>query len=328
MSVPALFQPLTIRGVTFRNRIWLSPLCEYSAGQDGVPTDWHLVHLGSCAIGRVGLVMAEATGINPVARISPHDVGIWNDEQVTGWKRVTDFIHSQGVAAGIQLAHAGRKGSTAPGWGVDYENSATPEQGGWQTVAPSAIAFGPFDVPVALDLAGIDAVVADWADAARRAVAAGFDVVEVHAAHGYLIHQFLSPLTNERTDEYGGSLENRARLVRRVVRAVREAIGDAVPLFVRLSATDWDERGITVDDVATVAGWVHEDGADLIDTSTGGIAPESPSRSDRATRSRSRTRFDGPQKYRPMRWGRSRAPNRRMRSSNPVRRTPSCSVAN
>lgn len=276
MSVPALFQPLTIRGVTFRNRIWLSPLCEYSAGQDGVPTDWHLVHLGSFAIGRAGLVMAEATGINPVARISPHDVGIWNDEQVAAWKRVTDFIHSQGVAAGIQLAHAGRKGSTAPGWGVDYENSAPPEKGGWQTVAPSAIAFGPFDAPVALDLAGIDAVVADWADAARRAVNAGFDVVEVHAAHGYLIHQFLSPITNERTDEYGGSLENRARLVRRVVRAVRDAIGDAVPLFVRLSATDWDERGITVEDVATVAGWVHDDGADLIDTSTGGIAPGIP----------------------------------------------------
>lgn len=273
MSVPALFQPFTIRGVTFRNRIWLSPLCEYSAGLDGVPTDWHLVHLGSFAIGRAGLVMAEATGINAVGRISPHDVGIWNDDQVTMWKRITDFIHSQGVAAGIQLAHAGRKASTAPGWGADYENSTPRDRGGWQTVAPSALAFGAYDVPVELDADGIDGIVADWVAAAQRSLVAGFDVVEIHAAHGYLLHQFLSPIANERTDEYGGSLENRARLLRRVVRGVREAVGEDFPVFVRLSATDWDERGISVTDVATVAGWVHEDGADLIDTSTGGIAP-------------------------------------------------------
>ncbi|MBJ7433316.1 MAG: NADH:flavin oxidoreductase/NADH oxidase [Microbacteriaceae bacterium] len=273
MSIPALFQPLTIRGVTFRNRIWLSPLCEYSAGLDGVPTDWHMVHLGSFAIGRAGLVMAEATSINAVGRISPHDVGIWNDEQVASWKRITDFIHSQGVAAGVQLAHAGRKGSTAPGWGADYEDSTPANQGGWRTVAPSAKAFGDYDVPVELDAAGVDTIVDDWVHAARHAISAGFDLVEIHAAHGYLLHQFLSPLANERTDEYGGSLENRARLLRRVVQAVRAEIGDAVPLFVRVSATDWDERGITVTDVATVAGWVHDDGADLIDTSTGGIAP-------------------------------------------------------
>ncbi len=276
MSIPALFQPMTIRGVTFRNRIWLSPLCEYSAETDGVPTDWHMVHLGSFAIGRAGLVMTEATSINAVGRISPHDVGIWNDEQVAAWKRITDFIHSQGVVAGMQLAHAGRKGSTAPDWRVDYEGSTPADQGGWTTVAPSAAAFGDYDVPEELDVAGIDAVVNDWVHAARRAIAAGFDLVEIHAAHGYLLHQFLSPLANERTDEYGGSLENRARLLRRVVQAVREEIGDAVPLFVRVSATDWDERGITVTDVATVAGWVHDDGADLIDTSTGGIAPGIP----------------------------------------------------
>lgn len=273
MNVPALFQPMTIRGVTFRNRIWLSPLCEYSAKTDGVPTDWHMVHLGSFAIGRAGLVMAEATSINAVGRISPHDVGIWSDEQVAAWKRITDFIHSQGVVAGVQLAHAGRKGSTAPDWGVDYEGSTPADQGGWTTVAPSAVAFGNYAVPQELDAAGIDAVVDAWVHAARRAIAAGFDLVEIHSAHGYLLHQFLSPLANERTDEYGGSLENRARLLRRVVRAVREEIGDAVPLFVRVSATDWDERGITVTDVATVAGWVHDDGADLIDTSSGGIAP-------------------------------------------------------
>jgi len=276
MTVPALFQPLTIRGVTFLNRIWLAPLCEYSAKQDGIPTDWHFVHLGSFAVGRAGLVMAEATGINAVGRISPHDVGIWNDEQVSAWARITDFIHSQGVVAGIQLAHAGRKGSTAPGWGADYENSTPRDQGGWQTVAPSAIAFGEYEAPAELDAAGIDDVVSDWVAAAKRAVAAGFDVIEVHAAHGYLLHQFLSPITNERTDDYGGSLDNRARLLRRVVRGVREAVGDTVPVFVRVSATDWDERGITVEDVATVAGWVHEDGADLVDTSSGGIAPGIP----------------------------------------------------
>jgi 2,4-dienoyl-CoA reductase-like NADH-dependent reductase (Old Yellow Enzyme family) len=276
MTIPALFQPLTIRGVTFRNRIWLSPLCEYSAGVDGVPTDWHMVHLGSCAIGRAGLVMAEATGINAVGRISPHDVGIWNDAQVTAWSRITDFIHSQGVATGIQLAHAGRKASTAPGWGADYEDSTPRNQGGWQTVAPSAIAFGDYDVPDELDTPGIDGIVTDWVAAAKRALTAGFDVIEIHAAHGYLLHQFLSPIANQRTDEYGGSLENRARLLRRVVQAVRAEIGDAVPLFVRVSATDWDERGITVTDVATVAGWIHEDGADLVDTSTGGIAPRIP----------------------------------------------------
>lgn len=276
MTVPALFQPLTIRGVTFPNRIWLAPLCEYSAKQDGIPTDWHFVHLGSFAVGRAGLVMAEATGINAVGRISPHDVGIWNDEQVAAWTRITDFIHSQGVVAGIQLAHAGRKGSTAPGWGADYENSTPRDRGGWQTVAPSAIAFGEYDAPVELDAAGIDDIVTDWVSAAKRALVAGFDVIEIHAAHGYLLHQFLSPITNERTDDYGGSLDNRARLLRRVVRGVREAVGDTVPVFVRVSATDWDERGITVTDVATVAGWVHDDGADLIDTSTGGIAPGIP----------------------------------------------------
>jgi 2,4-dienoyl-CoA reductase-like NADH-dependent reductase (Old Yellow Enzyme family) len=264
---------MTVRGVTIPNRIWVSPLCEYSAGYDGVPTDWHLVHLGSFAIGRAGLVMAEATGINPVARISPHDSGIWNEEQVAAWKRITDFIHSQGVVAGMQLAHAGRKGSSAPGWGVDYVNTANAAHGGWQTVAPSAVAFADYDPPVALDRAGIDAVVADWAAAARRALTAGFDVIEVHAAHGYLLHQFLSPLANRRDDEYGGSLENRARLVRRVVRAVRAEVGEQVPVFVRVSATDWTDDGLTLDEVTEVARWLAEDGADHVDTSTGGIAP-------------------------------------------------------
>lgn len=271
MTVPALFQPLTIRGVTIPNRIWLSPLCEYSAGYDGVPTDWHLVHLGSVAIGRAGLVMAEATAINPVGRISPHDVGIWNAEQVAAWKRITDFIRSQGSVAAIQLAHAGRKASTAPGWGVDYINSADAAHGGWETVGPTSQPFGDYNAPVALDADGIYQIVSDWVTAARNALTAGFEVVEIHAAHGYLLHQFLSPLANDRTDEYGGSLENRARLLVRVVTAVRSEIGESVPLFVRVSATDWHPDGIQPADVEEVAGWVHEAGADLIDTSTGGI---------------------------------------------------------
>lgn len=271
MTVPALFQPLTIRSVTFRNRIWLSPLCEYSAGHDGVPTDWHLVHLGQVAIGRAGLVMAEATGVNDVARISPHDVGIWTDAQEAGWKRITDFIHSQGVVAGIQLAHAGRKASTAPGWGADYINSASPEQGGWETVGPSTLAFGEYNPPRALSPAEIDDTVDDWAKAAQRALRAGFDVLEIHAAHGYLVHQFLSPIANNRTDDYGGSLENRARLLLRIVRAVREVAGADVPVFVRVSATDWTPDGLQPEDVEKVAAWAHEAGADLIDTSTGGI---------------------------------------------------------
>ena len=271
MTVPALFQPLTIRSVTFPNRIWLSPLCEYSAGLDGVPTDWHLVHLGQVAIGRAGLVMAEATGVNEVARISPHDVGIWTDAQEAAWTRITDFIHSQGVVAGIQLAHAGRKGSSAPGWGADYVNSTPRDKGGWQTVGPSTLAFGDYDPPIALDAAGIDVTVDDWARAAERALRAGFDVLEVHAAHGYLLHQFLSPIANDRTDEYGGSLENRARLLLRVLRAVREVAGDSVPVFLRVSATDWTPEGLQPEDIERVAVWAHEAGADLIDTSTGGI---------------------------------------------------------
>lgn len=271
MTVPALFQPLTIRSVTFRNRIWMSPLCEYSAGRDGVPTDWQLVHLGQVAIGRAGLIMAEATGINKIARISPADCGIWTDEQEAAWKRIVEFSHSQGVAMGLQLAHAGRKGSSAPGFGVDYINTASPEQGGWQTVGPSTLPFGDYDPPVAMTAADIDATVEDWANAARRALRAGFDVLEVHAAHGYLLHQFLSPIANDRTDEYGGSLENRARFLLRVVRAVREVAGGEVPVFVRVSATDWTPEGLQPEDVETIARWAHEAGADLIDTSTGGI---------------------------------------------------------
>ncbi|WP_169077589.1 NADH:flavin oxidoreductase/NADH oxidase [Microcella alkalica] len=271
----ALFSPLTVRDLTLRNRVWVAPLCEYSVPRrDGVPTDWHLVHLGSFARGGAGLVIAEATAVVPEGRISPHDTGIWNDEQAEAWRRVVDFIHGQGAAAGIQLAHAGRKASIYPEWGETVEGwsgrgTMPASEAGWQTVAPSAIAFEGYDTPVALDEQGIADVVAAFADAARRSVAAGFDLVEVHAAHGYLLHQFLSPLSNLRDDAWGGSLEHRARIVLDVVRAVRAAVD--VPILVRFSATDWTEGGWDEHQTATVAQWALEAGADLFDISSGGL---------------------------------------------------------
>ena len=268
--MPDLFDPLTLRSVTFRNRIWVPALCQYTvSARDGVPTDWHLVHLGSMAAGGAGLVIAEATGVSPEGRISPHDTGIWNDAQVAGWRRVVDFLHSQGAAAGIQLAHAGRKASVYPEWGVPGKGTMPASEGGWQTVSASALPFTGYSAPVALSLEGIDAVVADFEAAGRRALAAGFDVLEVHAAHGYLVHQFLSPLSNHREDEYGGSLENRARLLLRIVAALR-ALSDDVPVLVRFSATDYAEGGWDEAQTATVAGWAAEVGADFFDISSGG----------------------------------------------------------
>jgi 2,4-dienoyl-CoA reductase-like NADH-dependent reductase (Old Yellow Enzyme family) len=271
MAQPALFTPLTIRSVTFRNRIWVPALCQYTlAAKDGVVGDWHLMHLGSMAAGGAGLVIAEATGVSPEGRISDEDTGIWNDEQTAAWARVVDFIHSQGSVAGIQLAHAGRKASVWPEWGYDKSGTMAVEDGGWQTVGPSDIPFGEYGAPVALTLDGIDKVVADFTDAATRSISAGFDVLELHAAHGYLLHQFLSPLSNTRTDEYGGSLENRARLLLRIVSSIRAAVGDTVPLFVRFSATDYAEGGWDQEQTAVVAGWARAAGADFFDISTGG----------------------------------------------------------
>jgi 2,4-dienoyl-CoA reductase-like NADH-dependent reductase (Old Yellow Enzyme family) len=269
--VPDLFDPLTLRSVTFRNRIWVPALCQYSLSErDGVVGDWHLVHLGAMAAGGAGLVIAEATGVSPEGRISPHDTGIWNDEQQHAWARVVDFLHSQGAMAGIQLAHAGRKASVYPEWGSDGRRGTMPvSEGGWQTVSASALPFTGYDAPVALSLEGIDAVVADFEATGRRALAAGFDVLEVHAAHGYLVHQFLSPLSNHREDEYGGSLENRARLLLRIVAALR-ALSDDVPVLVRFSATDYAEGGWDEAQTATVAGWAAEAGADFFDISSGG----------------------------------------------------------
>lgn len=266
-----LLSPLTLRGTTFRNRVWLAPMCQYSAGPDGVPTDWHLVHLGARAAGGFGLVLAEATAVVPEGRITPHDVGIWDDTQVAAWRRITDFVHARGAVAGVQLAHAGRKASTHRPFG-EGSGTVPPEAGGWATVGPSDAAFAGYVAPHAMSPEQIAAVPEAFAAAARRAVAAGFDVVEVHAAHGYLLHQFLSPLSNHRTDAWGGSLADRARIVLDTVDAVRAALPDDRPLLVRVSATDWTEGGLTADDVAQVATWLGEHGVDLVDVSTGGNA--------------------------------------------------------
>ncbi len=263
-----LFDPLTIGDVTVRNRIAVSPMCEYSA-VDGMPGDWHLVHLGSRAVGGAGLVMTEATAVSLEGRISPADTGIWNDKQQTAWARIAAFINANGAAAGIQLAHAGRKASTDKPW-----NGGKPlmsDDGGWTPVAPSALAFAEgYAVPLGLDLGGIRKLVDDFANATVRARDAGFKVIEVHAAHGYLLHSFLSPLSNQRDDAYGGCLENRARLLRQVVAAVRTQWPAPAPLFVRVSATDWVDAGWDIEECIQLARWLKEDGVDLIDCSSGG----------------------------------------------------------
>ncbi len=263
-----LFSPLTIRTVEVRNRLWVAPMCQYSA-EDGIPNDWHHVHLAQFASGGAGLVMAEATAVVPEGRITPEDTGIWNDEQRDAWRPIVTAIHDRGAVAAIQLAHAGRKASTYSPFAA--ERGTVPEaEGGWQALAPSAVAFDGYARPDELERAEIDTLVTAFADGARRSIEAGFDVLEIHAAHGYLLHEFLSPLSNRRTDEYGGSLENRARLLLRIVEAVRAAAPDA-PLFVRFSATDWAEGGWDVSDTATVAAWAHVRGADLVDVSSGGL---------------------------------------------------------
>jgi len=266
-----LFQPFHLGDVRLRNRIAVSPMCEYSA-TEGVPDDWHLVHLGSRAVGGAGLVFTEATAVSPEGRISPADTGLWNDAQQAAWTRIAAFIAAQGAVAGIQLAHAGRKGSTEAPW---RGGKVVPmEQGGWTPVAPSAIAFADdYPMPRALDAAGIAKVVADFAAAAARSRDAGFRVLEVHAAHGYLLHEFLSPLSNQRDDAYGGTLENRARLLREVVAAVRVAWPAPAPLVVRVSATDWVQGGWDIGDCVQLCRWLKDDGVDLIDCSSGGNVP-------------------------------------------------------
>ena len=270
--MPGLFDPLEIRGVKFGNRVFVSPMCQYSS-EDGFANDWHFVHLGSRAVGGAGLILVEATAVLPEGRISPQDLGIWEDGHIEMLSRIVGFIHEQGSIAGMQLAHAGRKASTSRPW---EGHDAVPEsEGGWtKVVAPSALKFSDtYPMPQALTRAGIQEVVAAFAAAARRACQAGFRVVEIHAAHGYLIHEFLSPLSNQREDEYGGSFENRTRLCREVVNAVRSAWPKELPLFVRISATDWTEGGWDIDQSITLARELKEMGVDFIDCSSGGNVP-------------------------------------------------------
>lgn len=263
-----LLSPISIKSVNLKNRIVVSPMCQYS-GVDGFANDWHLVHLGSRAIGGASLVIQEATSVSPEGRISPGDLGIWSDEHVTFLKRITDFIHSNGAVAGVQLAHAGRKASFDVPW--KGSKQITEENGGWATVAPSAIAFNEADeLPVELTKEGIEKVKADFKAATLRTIAAGYKVIEIHAAHGYLFHQFLSPLSNLRTDEYGGSFENRARLLLEVVEIIQAEWPAENPLFVRISATDWAEGGWSLEESIKLAAILKDKGIDLVDCSSGG----------------------------------------------------------
>lgn len=270
-----LFAPLAQRNLNLRNRLVVSPMCEYSAS-DGLPDHWHLVHLGSRAVGGAGAVIAEAAAVSPEGRISPQDVGLWNQAQVEAWQPITRFIKAHGAVAGVQLAHAGRKASTLRPW--DGQGPVPTGQGDWVSVAPSALPFDSgWQTPLVLDQAGIQAVVADFRAAAQRALAAGFELLEVHAAHGYLLHEFLSPLSNQRTDGYGGSFENRTRLVREVVAAVRETWPLELPLWLRISATDWapgdGPRGWDIEQSVQLSQQVKSLGVDLIDVSSGGLLP-------------------------------------------------------
>lgn len=268
----SLFEPLTLRGITLRNRIGVSPMCMYSSN-DGFANDWHLVHLGQFAVGRAALVLTEATAVVPEGRISPQDLGIWKDEHIDFLARIGRFVKSQGAVFGSQLAHAGRKASTIRPW--EGGGPATEQVGGWVNLpAPSALAFdAQYQTPVAIDTVGIDRVVNGFRDAARRALAAEMEIIEIHAAHGYLLHQFLSPLSNTRTDQYGGSFENRTRLVRDVARAIRDVWPERLPLAVRLSATDWTDGGWNPEETVELSRILKGDGVDLVDVSTGGNVP-------------------------------------------------------
>jgi 2,4-dienoyl-CoA reductase-like NADH-dependent reductase (Old Yellow Enzyme family) len=267
-----LLSPLTIRGVSLRNRIVMAPMCQYSA-KEGMANDWHLVHVGSRAAGGVSLTIVEATAVTWDGRITPGDLGIWSDDHIEPLARIASFVHTQGAVAGIQLAHAGRKASSA----VPWEGGAmltTAAQGGWPVVAPSPIPFNDGDPPpIELDEKGIDGIVEAFEAGARRALTAGFKVLEIHAAHGYLLHEFLSPLSNKRTDQYGGSLENRMRLTLRVAERLRALMPDELPLFVRISATDWVEGGWDIEQSVELCKRLKPLGVDLIDVSTGAIVP-------------------------------------------------------
>lgn len=268
---PLLLTPIELRSVVSRNRVMVSPMCQYCA-PEGVPHDWHFVHLGSRAVGGAGIVMAEATAVEPIGRITPYDLGLWNDEQERAFERIARFVGEQGAVPGLQLSHAGRKASHARPW--ESRRPLGPADGGWPVVGPSAVPWGPDDlVPHELTIGEIGALVERFAAAARRARRAGFRLLELHAAHGYLLHSFLSPISNRRTDGYGGELDNRCRLVLETVAAIRREWPDELPLLVRLSATDWIEDGWTVDDTVDLARRLAARGVDAIDCSSGGTAP-------------------------------------------------------
>jgi 2,4-dienoyl-CoA reductase-like NADH-dependent reductase (Old Yellow Enzyme family) len=268
-----LLSPLTIRGITLRNRIVMSPMCQYVA-TEGLASDWHLVHLGSRAVGGVALVMVEATAVTQDGRISPGDLGVWGEQHVEPLARIARFVHSQGAVAGIQLAHAGRKASCEPPW-MGGASLKTPAAGGWSVVGPSPVPFSEGDPePVPLNETGIEEIIAAFEAAAQRALAAGFQVIEIHAAHGYLLHEFLSPLSNRRTDRYGGNLENRMRLLLQVAERLRRQIPEDLPLFVRISATDWVDGGWDVEQSVILSRHLKDLGVDLIDVSSGALVPK------------------------------------------------------
>ncbi len=269
--MPKLFSPLTIRGTTFKNRVFISPMCQYSS-VEGMPTDWHLVHLGARAVGGAACIIQEATAVSPEGRISPADAGIWNDEQALAYARINRFLASQGCRPAIQLAHAGRKASTAPPW--EGGAAVSEQDGGWPVVAPSAFAFSKrHKQPHALKSAEIDWIIGSFVEAAQRSLHAGFEVAEVHSAHGYLLHEFLSPLSNFREDEYGGTFDNRIRLTMTCAKAVREIWPEQLPVFVRISASDWAEGGWDIEQSVELSQRLAAEGIDLIDVSSGGLVP-------------------------------------------------------
>lgn len=272
-----MFTPITLRNLAVKNRIWLAPMCQYSCfAGDGVPTDWHLVHLGARAQGGFGLLLTEAAAVMPEGRISPVDAGIWNDAQATAWTRVVDFVHTQDSAIAMQLAHAGRKASTHTNVYGGPKGYIPPADGGWEVKGPSELPYPGLGAPRAMTKGDISDVVEAFAAGARRAMSAGFDAVEIHAAHGYLLHSFLSPVSNSRTDEYGGDVEGRTRLIREVYAAVRSAVGEDVPVFMRISATEWanaDSPSFALAQAAELASVLTDAGCDLIDVSTSGNIP-------------------------------------------------------
>ena len=267
----SLFDPLVIRSLTIKNRIWVSPMCQYSA-INGLPNDWHFAHLAQFAMGGAGLIFTEATAISSSARSTAVDTGIWNEEQVASWTRIVGFIHEQGAKFAIQLWHAGRKGSATTPW--EGHRPVSIDTGGWEIFAPSPLRFGELNIPIELSKADIQIIIQDYKSAAERSLRAGFDVVEIHGAHGYLIHSFLSPIGNKRIDEYGGEFLNRVRFLLEVTKAIREVWPLDKPLFVRLSTSDWVEEGWTVEDSIELAKLLKVIGVDLIDCSTGGVVPD------------------------------------------------------